>query len=206
MGGVLLGFGLIFTVLGVATLLEKKQILNDEGSRKFIHIGVANWIIVVGLLTENVWLALIAPVLFIIVNALSFRFDLIKAMERDEKSAADLGTVYYAITLAIITYFSYQFDLIVLGIYAILVMGYGDGLSAVLGKAYGHIKLYQKKSLVGFLTVFASAMILGFIFISNPLIWIPLALVAALIELLTPHGFDNLSLPLGLFFLGWLVL
>lgn len=200
--GVLLGFGLIFVVLGIATLLEKKQILTDEGSRKFIHIGVANWIVVVAYFTDNVWLALIAPIVFVIVNALSYRFDLIKAMERDEKSSADLGTVYYALSLAIITFLSYQFDRLDLGIYAILVMGYGDGLSAVLGKAYGHIKLFEKKSLIGTLTVFACAMVLGALFL-NVSLWIPLALSAALIELFTPNGLDNLTLPLGLFLLGW---
>jgi len=204
--GVILGFGLIFVVLGLATLLEKKDILSDEGTRKFVHIGVANWIIVVATLTENVWLALIAPVLFIIINALSYRFDLIKAMEREDKSAADLGTVYYAISLAVITYLSFQFDLLNLGMYAILVMGYGDGLSAVLGKAYGRIKLSKHKSLVGTVTVFTSAMVLGAIFISSPILWIPLALLAAVIELYTPNGLDNLSLPLGLFLIGWLLL
>ena len=203
MAGVIYGFLLIFAVLGLATLLEKRGLLNSEGSRKFIHIGVAHWVIVVFLLVDNVWLALIAPIIFIIVNAISFRFDLIKAMERDDKSNADLGTVYYAITLTVITYLAYQFDLKMLGMFAILVMGYGDGLSAVLGQAYGQIKLYQKKSLVGSLTVFTSALVLGSIFLDT-LIFIPLALAAALIELFTPHGFDNLSVPLGLFLMGWL--
>lgn len=204
--GVLVGFLWIFVVLGIATLLEKKNLLNDEGSRKFIHIGVANWIIITAFLVDNVWLALIAPTLFVIINGLSFRFDWIKAMERDEKSVADLGTVYYAISLVIITFLMYQYDVLALGVFAILVMGYGDGLSAVMGKAFGKIKLYNNKTLIGSLTVFAATMVLGLIYLDLGPWLIGLALLATLIELLSPKGFDNLTLPVGLFLVLWSLL
>jgi phytol kinase len=149
MVGVLAGFGFVFATLGLSTVLNKMNILNDEAARKFIHIGVAHWYLLTWWLVDNVWLAIIAPVTFIFLNYASYRFDLIKAMERDDKSANDLGTVYYAISLAIITYLSYTFSLQSAAAFSLLVMGWGDGLSAILGKKYGRVELYNHKTLTG---------------------------------------------------------
>jgi phytol kinase len=192
-------------VIGVSTLLQKKAILSDEGARKFIHIGVAHWYLLTWWLVDNVWLAIIAPITFIFLNYASYKFDLIKAMERDEKSKNDLGTVYYAISLAIITYLSYTFSLQHVGAFALLVMGWGDGLSAILGKKYGRIELYNGKTLIGFGTVFMTTLVLGFIFLQLNFLIVVLAFFAAFLELISPRGFDNLTLPLGLYALLWVI-
>lgn len=205
MVGVLAGFGFVFATLGLSTVLNKMNVLKDEAARKFIHIGVAHWYLLTWWLVDNVWLAIIAPVTFIFLNYASYRFDLIKAMERDDKSTNDLGTVYYAISLAIITYLSYTFSLQSAAAFSLLVMGWGDGLSAILGKKYGRVELYNHKTLTGFLTVFAVALALGFIFLDLGFLIIVLAFFAALLELVSPKGFDNLTLPLGLFILLWAI-
>jgi len=203
--GVIIGFIFVFAVIGVSALLQKKAILSDEGARKFIHIGVAHWYLLTWWLVDNVWLAIIAPITFIFLNYASYKFDLIKAMERDEKSKNDLGTVYYAISLAIITYLSYTFSLQNIGAFALLVMGWGDGLSAILGKKYGRIELYNHKTLTGFSTVFMTTLVLGFIFLELSFLLVVLAFFAAFLELISPRGFDNLTLPLGLYALLWVI-
>ena len=205
MVGVLAGFGFVFATLGLSTVLNKFNVLNDEGARKFIHIGVAHWYLLTWWLVDNVWLALIAPVTFIFLNYASYRFDLIKAMERDDKSSNDLGTVYYAISLSVITYLSYAFSMQSIAAFSLLVMGWGDGLSAILGKKYGKIELYNGKTLTGFLTVFAVSMILGFILLDLGFLIVVLAFFAALLELVSPKGFDNLTLPIGLYLLLWVI-
>ncbi len=203
--GVIIGFIFVFAVIGVSALLQKKAILSDEGARKFIHIGVAHWYLLTWWLVDNVWLAIIAPITFIFLNYASYKFDLIKAMERDEKSKNDLGTVYYAISLALITYLSYTFSLQNIGAFALLVMGWGDGLSAILGKKYGRIELYNHKTLTGFSTVFMTTLVLGFIFLELSFLLVVLAFFAAFLELISPRGFDNLTLPLGLYALLWVI-
>ena len=197
---VIIGFLYVFAVLGAATLLEKLNVFSDEGNRKFIHIGVSNWWLLAMVLFDQTWLAMIAPLTFIVLNFLSYRFNLLSAMERDTKSSNDLGTVYYAISLSIITYFAFEMNALEAGAVAILTMGYGDGLSAVLGQKLGKFKLYKNKSLIGALTVFIVTLILGLIWFSAMWYWmIALALLAMLIELFTPKGLDNLSLPLIVF-------
>ena len=207
--GVLYGFALIFIVINIASILQRKKWISDEGARKFIHVGVSNWIIIPVVFIDNVYLALIAPVLFIIVNYLSYRFDLIKAMERDQKSTNDLGTVYYAISLTIIVYFMYTLDMKNEGIFAIAVMGYGDGLSAVFGKQFGVKKIFEKynnKTFVGSFTMAFMTLLIGLgMFDFLPLILL-MVLSATLIEYITPKGLDNLSVPLGLFLLLGLLL
>lgn len=205
MVGVLAGFGFVFATLGVSTLLNTWRILNDEGARKFIHIGVAHWYLLTWWLVDNVYLALIAPVSFIFLNYASYRFDLIKAMERDEKSTNDLGTVYYAISLSLITYLSYTFSMQNVAAFSLLVMGWGDGLSAIIGQRYGRIELYNDKTLAGFLTMFGVALGLGFIFLDLGFLIIVLAFFAAFLELVSPRGFDNLTLPIGLYLLLWVI-
>ena len=205
MVGVLAGFGFVFAVLGISTVLNKLSILNDEGARKFIHIGVAHWYLLTWWLVDDVFLALIAPVTFIFLNYASYRYDLIQAMERDDKSSNDLGTVYYAVSLSIITYLSYTFSLQGAAAFSLLVMGWGDGLSAILGKRYGKVELYNGKTLTGFLTVFIVALVLGFIFLNLGYLIVVLAFFAALLELVSPKGFDNLTLPVGLYLLLWVI-
>ncbi len=195
--GMGLGFLWIFAVIGVSTIAQKKGWFGDETSRKFIHILVGFWILIAYGTIENLGIALIAPLVFIVLNYLSYRFNLISAMERDDKSANDLGTVYYVVSLALVTGITWQFDLKLVGVYAILVLAIGDGLSALIGKRFPTVKLYKEKSLSGFFAVFISALVLGFILIPEiGLALILLAFIGAFIELVTPKGLDNLTLPL----------
>jgi phytol kinase len=202
-------YGFVFSILGIATVLDKLKIFNDEGSRKFIHIGVSNWWIIAMLLFEpnEYYLAMIPPATFIVLNYLSYKFNLVKSMERDEQSANDLGTVYYAASLFIITFFAFRLNMLEAGAVAILAMGYGDGLAAVIGKHFKSKNLYQNKTLYGVITMFTSTLVIGFIFF--PHLWalmIIVAIFATLVELYTPKGLDNLSVPLLIFLLLVIIL
>ncbi len=219
--GVLLSFGFVFIIIGIATVFDSLNIFNDEGSRKFIHIGVANWWIVAMFVfqPEEYFLAIIPPATFIVLNYLSYRFDLVKSMERDEKSQNDLGTVWYAVSLFIITFVAfysrslseahwlYHPTALSIGALSILAMGYGDGLGAVLGQHIKSPKLYKNKSLAGSLTMFIATLIIGVVLF--PALWvlmILIALIATVIELWTPKGLDNLSVPLILFIVLMVIL
>jgi phytol kinase len=199
----------VFIILGIAITLDKYHIVDDEGSRKFIHISVSNWWILAMFLfdQDTFYLAIIPPFTFIILNYLSYRFNLVKPMERKVKTENDLGTVYYAISLFIIAFFAFYFDITRIGALAILAMGYGDGFSAIIGKAMKSKVIYHKKTLAGLLTVFGFTFIIGLILFPNR--WydiIIIALVASGLELFTKKGLDNLTVPLGVFILGVLLL
>ena len=128
-------------ILGISTVLSQKQKLSNEGSRKFIHIAVANWWIIAMIFFNNAWYAAIVPAIFIVLNYASYRLDLVKAMERKEDKT--LGTVYFPISLLILVFLSFgAWNRPEIGAMGILIMGYGDGLAAVFGQRYGKKKIY----------------------------------------------------------------
>lgn len=200
---VLYSYLFVFGIIGLSTLLEKKNILHDEGARKFIHIGVGNWIIIAYFTFDNMWMAAIPPLTFVAINFLSYRFNLFQAMERKEKSGNDLGTVYFPLSLFFVVVADFlQFDaLTTRAVMAILVMTYGDGLSAVIGMRFKSAKLNRNKTVFGSLTMFVVTIIIGAILLESVLAMIVIAIVATVVELFSPRGFDNLTVPLVLYLL-----
>lgn len=212
--GLIGSFVFVFLVIGLSTLLQKMHLLKDEGARKFIHIGVSNWWFFVIFLFDNLWYAIIPPIIFIVLNYISYRTNLIKSMERGGKG--NLGTVYFPISLLLLVMASFTFSNAVVGGIGILILGYGDGLAAVIGKRYGKHTFSNGKSFAGSLTMFLVSLIVTILMThfsyDTLVLWqillisISTALVATLIELWTPKGLDNLSVPLvAAFIFGLLV-
>lgn len=190
----------VFAVIGMSALLRKLGFLGDEGSRKLIHIGVGNWIILAYVLFDNVLIALIGPASFIVLNYLSYRYHWIDAMERHDDRSGSLGTVYYAISLFLVVLLDYLIE----GTWAysmlpILVMAYGDGMSAIVGMTFSSKPLLNNKSVYGTITMFVVSLIVGFILLHSVWLIVVVAIVATLVELLSPRGYDNLSVPLILY-------
>ena len=166
--GILYSYLFVLIIIGFAMILEKKQLLSDEGSRKFIHIGVGNYMLIAPFVFDNMVYALIPPFTFIILNYLSFRFDIIKAMEREEKNSNNLGTVYYAVSLFVVVLLDYLlFNEFRLSILPILIMTYGDGFSAIIGKHFNSKVLFAGKTLIGLLTMFVISLIISLELISK---------------------------------------
>lgn len=202
--GILISFLFVFAVIGLSTILSKKEILDGEGSRKFIHVAVSNWWIIAMLTFDDPLWASFVPLMFVFINYLSYRKNVFKAMERDG-SARDLGTVYYAISLLILAYLTFSADLAYIGGIGILIMGYGDGFAALIGKKYGKHSLRRfglDKSVEGSLTVLVFALVISGVLFSMYapthliLKMTAIGLSAMLIEMVSPNGFDNLTLPL----------
>jgi phytol kinase len=209
--GIIVSFVFVFAVIGLSTVLSNKKLLDGEGSRKFIHIAVSNWWIIAMFTFDDPLWASFVPLMFVFINYISYRKNVFKAMERDG-SSRDLGTVYYAISLLILAYVSFAYKVPYLGGIGILVMGYGDGFAALIGTKFGKhsFKKYGlSKSLEGSITVFVFALLISGIFfgIYSSNLWVIKSLVVAvsatIIELLSPNGFDNLSLPLLVSLLSW---
>lgn len=207
--GLIISYVFVFFMIGMSTLLQKYHILKEEGARKFIHIGVSHWYLLAMIFFDQVWIAIIPPVTFIVLNYISYKQNLFKAMERNGNG--NLGTVYFPISLLIITAISFGHILPFensehAGAIAILILGYGDGFAAVFGKAFGTKKLFGDKSIVGTLAMFGFSfaviiplLILFTSFQNIFLIAGLLAIIAALIEMFSPKGLDNLTVPIGMF-------
>ncbi len=199
--GLILSFSYVFFVIGISTILQKIKLLGDEGSRKLIHIGVSNCWIIMMVYFDNIWLACIPPLAFIFLNYVSYRFDLIKSMERSEKGS--LGTIYYPISLLILVLVTFWLNMTYIGAVGILILGYGDGLAGLIGKKFGGKKLFGNKTVIGSTSMFIASFFVSFIILSifTPSIMLTgsllIAIFATLIELFTPRDFDNITVPIG---------
>lgn len=204
--GLVLSYILVFLIIGISTALQKFKVLGDEGARKFIHIGVSNWWILAWVFFQGenaLWYAIVPPITFILLNYYSYKTNLIKSMERSGNG--NLGTVYFPISLLILVIFTFGvINRPEIGAVGILVLGYGDGLAAVVGKAYGKRKLVNNKSLEGSLTmlfvsfvvVLAILLVAGVSLVSTLIAAVVVSILSTLIELYTPKGLDNLTVPL----------
>ncbi len=204
--GIVASYLTIFLVILIAKLFEKK---GEEASRKFIHIMLGNWWLIAMYFFDNVWFAAFVPATFVIINYISYKKEIIKVMERKDDKKDGLGTVYYAITLLILSIVTFGIiNNSVLGLVSIFIMAYGDGLAAVIGKLIKSpkYKIYDtEKSIAGSIAMFiVSCFILAiyFSYISSPL-WllksIIIGLVLTVLEAVSIRGTDNITVPLACF-------
>ena len=206
--GEIVSFAYIALVILGAKLFKKK---GKEASRKFIHIMLGNWWIIAMLFFDNVWFASFLPAVFVIINYISYKKDLIKVMEREHQDG--FGTVYYALSLLILSILSFGiYKNPALGLIPTLVMAYGDGFAAITGKRFKS-KRYKlsdtKKSFAGSVTMFLISLILigGYLIFTNrdvfwnsthwTLISIMMAFVVTAVEAFSGKGWDNITVPIS---------
>ena len=214
-------FGIIVSVLFIGIIMASAKLFEKSGqeaSRKFIHIMLSNWWIIAMVFFTNLWWASVLPAMFIVINYISLKKDVIKVMEREEgdENKDSFGTVYYAISLfilALITFGPMHNPLV--GLCGIIVMGYGDGLAAVIGKAIKS-KEYKvgsnTKSVAGSLTMFVVTLLVvaGFFYYFTVPHWILksifISALITIIEAISIKGTDNLTVPLLTSFLVYLMM
>lgn len=206
--GIIISYLYIALVIIGAKIFEKK---GKEASRKFIHIMLGNWWIIAMYFFTNVWCAVLVPATFVVINYLSYKKNLIKVMERDEQDG--LGTVYYAVALLVLAIVSFGiFKKPSLGLMPTLVMAYGDGLAAIIGKSIKS-KKYKlsdtKKSFAGSATMFVISTLLigGYLAFYHtgvfwrtahwPLVTCLMGFAITAIEAVSGKGWDNITVPLA---------
>lgn len=209
----ILSFLLVFGILILSELMVKFFSLPKEESRKFVHIGVSNWWLI-ALLGFSSWRwAIIPPVVFIVLNLVSWYTGMFGAMERKPRDPGNLGTVYFPLALLILVILTWHDSPVFansapyVGGLGILAMGYGDGFAAIVGARMGKHKfrLWQAtKSLEGSLTMLIASFLTSFCLLtatsSLSAALLPaffLAALATVIEAFTPLGLDNLTVPLA---------
>ncbi|MDA8412015.1 MAG: DUF92 domain-containing protein [Treponema sp.] len=202
-------FVFIFAFIGLATLLLRLRILGPAMTRKVVHIGVAHWWLLYMAFIVSPIAGMAGALVFVVVNSLSYRLQVFRATE-DPSPGRNLGTIWFPISLSVLI------GLEMLGLVTrwqagvgVLVMGWGDGMAAVVGQAFSKrpvIVFGSKKSAVGtsaFVAFsFVATAIMTGIFVPGLSAWdIALragstAMFAAWVELATPFGVDNLSVPI----------
>lgn len=199
--GIIISYLFIALIIVSAKFFEKS---GEETSRKYIHITLCNWWFIAMYFFDNWIWASIVPISFVIINWFSYQKGLIAVMEREKQDGP--GTVYYAVTLfllAIITFGIINKQEI--GLVSTLIMGYGDGLAAVIGKIVKSTE-YKVGNVTKTCAGSATMLFVSFVIISIFLVklgidfWyiksLILSLVITLIEAVSKKGTDNLTVPL----------
>ena len=191
----------ILVIFLTSKLFKKK---GKEVTRKYIHIMLSNiWFISLAFF-DNFIIAAILPMLFVIINSLSYKYNLIKIMEREDKKEG-IGTVYYAISLTILSLVTFYINKPILALPGILIMGYGDGLAAVIGqkvKSKSFNILGSTKSIAGSATMLIVSLIISiliFSFIGIEYLILKaflIAIIATILEAISVKGLDNITVPL----------
>ena len=186
--------------------------INPEYSRKVIHIMLGSFYFIALFYFSDWYFACFGPFVFIFVNYFSIKYKIIKLMLRNPKKNKenkliyDYGTVYYAISLTIITIYSWKIKKPEIGICPFLSMAFGDGFAGLLGKAIKSPSLVifdSRKSLVGSSTMFLVCFLIYQIFfwyynINYGIIKaFFVATISTILEAFSPFSTDNLTVPLG---------
>ena len=196
----------LLLVFGISYIINKKS--NALISRKFIHIAPSFCFIIFYKYLRNSFHLLVVPLTIIIFNYVSYKKKLLKPMEEE----SSLGTVYYAVSIFIfglITYLNNNFYCY-FGI-GWFIMAFADGAAPIIGKYIKSPKIYKDKTLNGSLTVFGVAVVVCVIF--NVIFNIGysvfdiiiIGISSFILELIGVKGFDNITLPLGVAFISYLL-
>jgi phytol kinase len=209
--GIVGSFAFVFSVIGGATLLLKAGVFTPGVTRKVIHIAVSNWWLIAMAAIDALWAALIGPVVFIIINSVSYTCNLFPAMDAGAPKE-NLGTIYFPISLlaGVLLCYGGVYPLHA-GAVGILIMGYGDGGAALAGGRWGRrgLRLFSfqhEKTLAGSSAMFLLSLIVAVTVLFAARQDLPPLLLAAaagstaifatLVELFTPRGIDNLTVPI----------
>jgi phytol kinase len=209
-------FTYVFAMIGVAEGLRKWRGYSVEFTRKFIHIAVGMWAFGTVLLFERRAFAIIPPLAFVAINALSYWRGTFKAMETGEKG--QLGTVYFPLSFAALIWVLWGHPHLLVA--SLMPMTWGDALAAVLGRRIGQHRYTvgrSTRSLEGsavmFLASWAATLVALVLLAPEPLgpaaavgAAAATALAATAVEAVSPWGIDNLTVPaVSALMLVWLL-
>ena len=198
-------FTYVFAMIGIAEGLRKWRGYSVEFTRKFIHIAVGMWAFGTVLLFEHRTFAIVPPLAFVAINALSYWQGTFKAMETGEKG--QLGTVYFPLSFAALIWLLWGRPHLLVA--SLMPMTWGDALAAVLGRRIGQRRYTVGRStrslegsVVMFLVSWAATLVALVLLAPEPLdsaaavgAAAATALGAAAVEAVSPWGIDNLTVP-----------
>ena len=199
---VLLSFLWITAVIVVGEGTRRLAKLPPDVTRKVIHVGVALWALPTALFFRSPWWAAACPLVFVVLNAISYRFRLMKVIEEDGEGTP--GTIYFPLSFAALILVLWPFGARAASVAGLYAMGLGDAAASVIGRRYGR-HTYSvgggKKSWEGTAAMFAFSYA-GILFGTYPLLHgfavlpaLGAAVAATLAEAPAGNGKDNLTVP-----------
>ena len=208
----MLVFAFLSGVILLAEVLNRIITSEAELTRKVVHIGAGNVILIAWWFEIPSWMGVGAAVVAAIIALLSYFLPILPSINSVGRKS--LGTFFYAVSMGILIAWFFP-DTPQYAAIGILTMAWGDGMAALVGQNFGRhpYKLFgSTKSWEGSLTMaMVSYLICWSILLAVEgnfwQIWlIPMiiAVTATSFEAISKLGVDNLTVPLvsgGLSFL-----
>jgi phytol kinase len=205
-------------LLIIAEVLHRRCAIPSDITRKFVHVMAGMWIFGVLALFRSWQIGVIPFATFIGLNYFFYRVRLFKGIDSPD---ASLGTVYYAISITALSIALWRpqgpIDHMPAVVAGVMAMTWGDASAALIGKRYGtrrytingSTRSYEGSAVMFVVTAVVVALTLtllpgsGFApyaELNSPLTIAVASLAGAavgtVVEALSPHGTDNLSVPI----------
>lgn len=205
--GLIFTYSFLFSIVLLGEIARRIGHWSSEFTRKCIHIGVGFWGFVAYWTIDSWWIVMIPPFSFVLINLISYRWNLFPAMEIEDKR--NLGTIYYPLSICLLLLIFWRDNTKIVPVVGSMVMGLGDGFASIFGRkwgfhpyrVWGHLKTLEG-SIAMFL--FSGAAMSLILIIMTPLYCLDIliqslviALIGAIIEGLSPLGLDNITVPIG---------
>ncbi len=196
----------LLILLGIAEFLSRFQRIDSELTRKIVHIGTGNVILLAWWLDITEDVLILASIVASLIAITSYLVPILPSVNSVGRKS--LGTLFYAISIGLLTFLFWQEETKQFTAIAILIMSYGDGMAALIGQKWGKHP-YQvwgnKKSLEGSLTMAFVSFLVTIVILSLVNSWqwqhIVIALMvgifATILETFSQIGIDNLTVPVG---------
>jgi len=200
-------------VILLAEGLNRSGKVGSEAVRKIVHIGIGNVILLAWWLQIPTWLGVSASVLFSLVTLLSYRVPILPGINSVGRKS--LGTFFYAVSFALLIarFWDTQPHFAVVGI---LVMTWGDGLAALVGKQWGKHpytlwgidKSWEGSGTMLLVSYGVCVCVLLPTLASGSSVALPalgVAIAATSFEAFSKYGVDNLTVPIASAFVALLL-
>ncbi len=192
--------------VGGASEVARRLGYGPEITRKIVHIGAGQVILIAWWLAVPAWIGIAASILFSGVALLSYRLPLLPGINGIGRQS--WGTFFYAVSIGLLIGCFWPLQLPQYAVIGILTMTWGDGLAALIGQRFGQHPYQvwgEKKSWEGSLAMLivsycVCAAVLSAVQGPTVATWLVAAVVSAIataLESVSKYGIDNLSVPLG---------
>lgn len=184
-----------------------------EFARKLVHLsGLLIIILYTSLLnhfSDRVSIIVLTGILILLLELERIRLDhrpkLMKVMSGIFKPCETnhvSGAAFFIIS-TIITFSAFEYWIALI---AMFMTVFGDMFAALFGRTFGKKKIYRRKTWVGTFSALLANLLVGIFFIPQfPIVYVSMAIVATLVELLTHKLDDNLTVPLFAGFVGQMI-
>lgn len=193
--------------------MGKKISIVWECIRKTMHLSsliiVVLYTFLLNHFSERVSIIVLTGILLMLLELERIRLDhrpklmnIINGLFRTSEKNHISGAAFF-ITSTIISFAAFEYWI---ALTAMFMTVFGDMFAALIGRAFGKKKIYRHKTWAGTLSALLANLLVGiFLLPQFAIIFVPMAVVATIVELLTHKLDDNLTVPLFAGFVGQMI-